>query len=264
VSFDISLGGINGQPGAHVCDDLSLLERYAINPLDFRTLQYKPNVQTVPSINMRAPINGKAFVRLYIRGVLVSPTDPNFGYSIVPDPTRIQEQGLPFQKIVFNNQVRTVNDLIEVTYVTPTPFCLKCNGTGLVVDWTIAPDGSLNKVRKRAKLGQQVLKYSLTSRNPFTPTLVTPIRSLVGKKFGLSVTDQDISTAITNVLNTYQSIQASQATVQQMDPQEILQSIQQITAVQSADDPTTINVTISVQAFGATEAIPLNIALKTS
>jgi hypothetical protein len=264
MSFDISLGGIGGQPGAHRCDDLQLMEKYTINFQDFVTLQYKPTPNFTPSINMRAPINGAAFVRLFIKGVLVSPTDTNFGYSIVPDPNRIQEAGLPFQKIVFNNQVRTINDLIEVTYITPTPFCLKCGGTGMVVDWTVSSSGALNKVHRRAKLGQQVLKYALTSVNPFNSNLTTQIRELIGRKFGVSVTSQDIATQVSTVLNAYQSIQAAQVTVQQMDPQEMIQSIQSVTATQSQTDPTTINVNISVVAFGATEAIPLNIALQTT
>ena len=264
MSYDISLGGIQGQPGAHVCDDMQLLERYTINFQDFVTLQYKPSTNFTPTINMRAPINGASFVRLYLKGQLVNPNDPNFGYSIVPDPTRIQEQGLPFQKIVFNNQVRTIGDLVEVTYITPTPFCLKCGGTGLLVDWTIAPSGELNKVHRRAKLGQQCVKYVLTSRNPFNSNLTTQIRALIGQKFGVVVTSQDIATEVTKALNAYQSIQAAQSTVQQMDPQELIQSLQSVTATQSATDPTMINVSISVFAYGSTEAIPLNIALQTS
>lgn len=264
MSYDISLGGVQGEPGAHACDHLQLLERYQVNFLDFRTLQYKPNTAFQPIFNMRAPINGVSMVRLWLKGQIVKPTDPNYGYSIVTDLNRVQELGLPFQKIVFNNPVREVGDLVEVTYITHQPFCLKCGGSGLAVDWTIAPSGSLNKVRGRRKLAQQAIKYSTTSVNPFNPNLTTPVRQLVGKKFGVVVTDQDVATAITKALTTYQSIQKAQSTVQTLDPHEMLADIESVTAVQDSQDPTTVNISISIVAYGSTEAIPLNIALQTN
>lgn len=264
MSFDISLGGVQGAPGAHACDHLQILERYQVNFLDFRTLQYKPTSSYRPSFNMRAPINGASMVRLWIKGQLVKPTDPNFGYSIVTDPNRIQEAGLPFQKIVFNKPVRQIGSLIEVTYLTHQAFCLKCGGTGLAVDWTVAPSGSLNKVRGRQKLAQHVLKYALSSRVPFNPNLATPIRQLIGKKFGITVTDQDIAQAVTKALQAYQAIQKAQSTVQQMDPEEMIKDLQSVTAVQDSNDPTVINLAISVVAYGSTAAIPLNVALQTN
>lgn len=259
MSFDISLGPTGSRP----CDHLQVLERYQLNFLDFRTLQYKPNPSFTTEFNMRAPINGAAMVRLYFKSVLVKPTDPQFGYSIVTDPQRV-EADYPFQKIVFNRPIREVNPLIEVSYITLQPFCLKCGGTGRAVDWGISPAGNLIRVMKAHKLAQQSLKYVLTSRNPFNPNLTTPIRSLLGKKFGLTVTDQDIAAAVTKALSTYQSIQKAQSTVQQMDPNEMIQDIQAISAVQNPTDPTVVNVSISLLAYGSTEAIPLNLALQTN
>lgn len=263
MSYDISLGGVNGQPGAHNCDHLQILERYAVNFQDFRTLQYKPTPAYNPIFNMRAPISGASAVRLWLKGVLVHPEDLNYGYSIIPDPDRIQEANLPFQKIVFNQPMRELNSLIEVTYFTQKPFCLKCSGTGLVVDWTVSPSGHLNQVHGKYKLAQQVLKYSLTSTNPFNPKLTTPIRKMMGKKFGITVTDQDIATSISQALIAYQSIQQVQSRVQTLVPNEILKDLQSVSAVQDADDPTIINISISVTCYGSTDAIPLNLALQT-
>lgn len=252
MSFDLS-------SGAKHCDHLQILERYQLNFLDFRTIQYKANTQ----FNMRAPINGASMVRLYFKGVLVKPTDPNYGYSIVPDPLRVQT-GYTFSKIVFNQPIREVGSLIEVTYLTLQGLCLKCGGTGQVVDWTVSPNGSPNHVTGVKKLGQQALKYVTTSNNPFNQNLTCPIRKYIGKKFGLNVTDQDIATAVQKVLSTYQSIQKAQSTVQVMDPTEMIQDVQSVNATQDPNDPTVIFLSLVLLAYGSTEAIPLNLALQTT
>jgi hypothetical protein len=242
-----------------VCDHLQILERYAISPLDFRTLQYAANT----TLNMRAPINGVSLVRLYYKGSLVYPTDPIYGYSVVLDPNRIQT-GYAFQKIVFNTPVRATTPLVEVSYVTRQGFCAKCGGTGVVPDWTVSPSGKLNRVRGVVKLSQQVFKYTLSSKVPFNPNLACPVRTYIGKKFGVGITDQDVSTAITQILDRYQSIQRAQSTVQTMDANEMLQNVNSVLAQQDANDPTVINIQIEITAYGTTQTIPLNLALQTT
>lgn len=253
MSFDIS-ASVGG-----ACDHLQILERYVVDFRDFRTLHYKTN----DAFNMRAPINGVSMVRLYIKGSLVKPSDPVFGYTIVPDPLRV-ESSYPFQKIVFNQPVRELGSLIEVTYLTHQGFCLKCGGSGKVVDWTVSPAGSLNRVTGAKKLAQQALKYILTSRNPFNPNLTSPIRGYLFHKFGVTMTDHDIATAVTNAMSTYQSIQKAQGTVQQMDPAEMIRDVQSVSATQDPNDPTVVNLSLELLAYGSTEAIPLNLALQTT
>jgi hypothetical protein len=253
MSYDLAAGSRN-------CDHLCILERYQIDAFDFRTLHYAAN----PSINMRAPINGAAMLRLYFKGTLVKPTDPNFGYSLMPDPARVQEEGVPFQKILFNNPVRMLTPLIEVTYFTRQPQCLKCGGTGKVVDWAVSQSGGLMKVTQQRKLAQQAIKFLTATKNPFNPNLVCPIRSYVGRKFGLNVTDQDIATAVTQAMVTYQGIQRAQKTVQTMDPTEMIQSVDSVTAKQDPSDPTKVYVSIVLSCYGSTQAIPLNISLQAS
>jgi hypothetical protein len=240
------------------CDHLQILERYSINPLDFKTLNFSSN----PVTNMRAPINSAAMLRLYIQDVLVNPADPVYGYSVVADPARIQEFNYPFSKVVFNKPVRLRTQLIEVSYFTRVGFCLKCNATGNVADWRVAPNGSIGHTTGVKKLAQQSLKYVLTSKNPFNQNLVCPIRSYLGKKFGMSITDQDISTAVTKALSTYQSIQRAQKTVQTMDPNEMIQDVVSVEARQDPEDPTKIYVAIVLTAYGSNETIPLNVALQ--
>lgn len=253
MSFDLS-GANSG------CDHLQILERYVVDVQDFRTLNYYPN----QTLNMRAPINAPSMMRLYFNGTLVNPNDPNYGYSVVPDPTRTQLQSYPFSKVMFKNPIRQTTPLVEVSYFTRPGFCLKCGGTGKTPDWIVSPSGSLSEVTGVKKLAQQALKYVLTSQNPFNRNLVCPVRSYVGQKFGFTVTDQDISSATIAALATYQSIQKAQSTVQTMSPLEMLQDVVSVDAVQDTTDPTKVSLSIVISPYGTNQTIPLNVALQTT
>jgi len=244
---------------AQTCDHLILMERYKVSVVDFRTLQFSPG----PIVNMRAPINGVSVVQVYLKGVLVPVNDPTFGYSIVPDPAYLQEN-YPFYKILFNQPMRELGSLIEVTYFTRAPFCLKCGGTGQVVDWEASPSGGLLHTVGEKKLSQQVFKYILTSVNPFNTTLVCPIRDYVGKKFGLTVTEQDIASAATTILTQYQSIQAAQGTVQTLDPREMIKNLVSVEARQDPTNPLIIYLALQVSVYGNSQPIPLNITVQST
>jgi hypothetical protein len=235
------------------------LERYLLDVFDFRTLHYAKD----PTLNMRAPINGVSAVKVFLKGVQVAIDDPNFGYSIVPDPLRL-EPGYTFSKIMFNKQVRLSRPLIEVSYLTRQGFCLQCSGTGQVRDWSVSHSGALVRVEKTDKLVQQSLKYILSSKNPPSPNLVSHLKDYVAKKFNLTVSASDIATEITRVLQAYQAIQGSQKTVQTLDPAEILRDIQNASVQQDPENPNLIYVSLTVTAYGATKPIPLNIALQTT
>lgn len=239
------------------CGHEQILERYVLDAFDFRTL----HVASDPQLNMRAPINGVAMTRVFLKGIQCPPNDPRFGYSIVPDPARIEE-GYTFSKIMFNHPVRLVRPLIEVSYITRQDFCIQCSATGQVNDWTISPSGALVKTHGVQKLVQQSLKYVLTSKNPFAPNLICHLKDYLGKKFNVSISAQDIVTEITKVLQNYQQIQGSQKTVQTLDPLEILRDVSSVSAQQDPTNPNLIFVSIVVTAFGQSQPIPMNIALQ--
>jgi hypothetical protein len=238
------------------CDHLQLLERYQINFKDFQTLEWTRDT----SQNMRAPISSPSQVQLYFKGTLVAPDHPVYGYSCPIDTTRIQTN-YAFRKIVFNQPVRDLSSLIEVSYYTRQQFCDKCSGTGRVQDWQVDSNGSIRHIDKERKLGQQATKYILTSVNPFNPGVVCPLRSYYGKKINGSFSDTSVSQSVTSVLATYSTIQNAQRSVQAMDPQEILKSINSVTTTQPTDNPTTLLVSVSISAYGSNEAIPINVAL---
>ena len=238
------------------CSHVQIKERYTLDVFDFKTLHYAAN----PVYNMRAPINGTDQVKVFLRGVLISPTDPILGYSVVPDPDRI-ETNYTFSKIIFNKPVRMVQPLIEVTYPTRPVFCMKCAGVNTVNDWSNTPAGQLARVTQTNKLVQQCLKYLLTSVNPFNPNLSCRIKSYIAAKMGSNITD-DINNEVVRALGAYQTIQNAQQTVQTLDPEEVLKDITGIAVRQDPTNPMLVYLTTQVAAYGSRQNIPLNVALQ--
>jgi hypothetical protein len=240
------------------CDHQQAFERYIVNSKDFRTL----NLATDTTRNMRAPINGQAQVKLYIGGRLVSPTDPRYGYSFVPDVNMIQTSDR-FLKIVFNKSQRFIISLIEVSYITLKPYCLKCSGLGNLNDLKKANSGSLIHVIDTNKLVQRSLKYILTSRCPFYPQLTCPIKDFIGRKV-LTTTEADISNGVLNALTNFKRIQAAQRTVQLLTPLETLKDVTGVTTVQAPNDPTAVSVAATVSSYGSSQAVNLGFSIRTT
>jgi hypothetical protein len=242
---------------ARPCGHEQRLERMTVDPFDFRTLHLAGD----PNLNMRAPITNASAVEVYFKGTLVPRDHPVYGYVVVSDPDRIQEN-YTFSKIVFNHPVRLIRPLIEVNYITRRGFCLECNGNGNVNDWTVSPAGSLTHVVDNTKLAQQSLKYILTSKNPFTPTLICHLKDYIGKQFGFDVTTSDISATVQQALESFMQIQAAQKTVQTMSPQETLREVVSVIADSDPNTPFVIYVSVVVTGYGTNTPIPLNIALQ--
>lgn len=235
------------------CGHEQRLERYTVDPFDFRTLRYVGQTE----FNMRASITNSSQVEVFLGGNLV----PSSLYRIVPDPDRVQ-QNYSFQKIMFNQPMRLVRPLIEVNYITRQGQCLQCNGNGYVNDWAASHSGALLHVIDLAKLAQRCLKYILTSKNPFTPTLICHLKDYIGKNFGLEVTSADITSAIQSALETMMQIQIAQKTVQTVSNEETLKDILSIDAQQDPNNPILIYVSVVVAGYGSSAPIPLNIALQ--
>ncbi len=241
------------------CDHAQIRERYVIDSNDFRTLHYASN----QSINMRAPVTNKSSLELYIGGTLISPNNPNFGYTLLPDPNRLESTDI-FYKIMFNKQVRLIVPLIEVSYFTNVNFCIKCNGIGQLNDLKIAASGAFLHVFGTNKLVQKSLKFILTSVCPFYPQFTCPIKSYIGQKFGVTVTDTDIANGIMTALQQMKNVQAAQATVQSLDPMERLKDITNVVAVIDSTDPTKVNVSCQVSSYGTNTTQPIGFTLTTT
>jgi len=262
MSFDYNVLVIdpNTQQPIGACDHEQSFERYVVDFNDFRTLHYAQNT----ALNTRAPINGFDMVRIWIRGEEIQPDDPTYGWSILLDPNRIDAYQTTdvFYKIVFNKAVRLVIPLIEVSYLTTQGYCLKCSGLGVLNDFKPEVGGGFLRITQQAKLAQKGLKWILTSRCAFYPSFVCPLKSYVGKKLGIQLTDTDIQTSVTAALNQMQNVQQAQATVQttfggNMDPLEMMKDIQFVTAEIDPNNPTSVQVQAVISTFNGT-SVPLS------
>ena len=240
------------------CDHAQAFERYVVDSGDFRTLKLAADT----SRRMRAPINGQALVKVYISGKLVQPNDRTYGYSFQPDTNELSTPDR-FQKIVFNKSVRFFIPLIEVSYITSKPYCLKCSGLGTLNDLKKASSGSLIRVIDTDKLVQRSLKYILTSRCPFYPQLTCPIKDFIGRKIVELTTEADISSAVMNALQQFKTVQGAQRTVQTLTPLETLKDITSVSAVQNQTDPTAISVAATVSSYAGTTS-PLGFTIRTT
>jgi hypothetical protein len=241
------------------CDHHQWFERYVVNQGDFRTLNYAGN----PALNMRAPINGSATVQMWIAGEQVYSTDPVYGWQVVIDPNRIDNTtDNTFYKIVFNSPVRLLQPLIEVSYISRQSYCLKCSATGYLNDLKLGVGSApFSEVTQTTKLAQKALKWILTARCPFYPTFVCAIKSYIGRKLGIQITDTDLQTAVVNALTNMQKVQQAQSTVQSLDPQEILKDIVNVTAIVDPTDPTVIQVSATVSNYSGQSA-PLGFTIR--
>lgn len=241
------------------CDHHQWFERYVVNQTDFRTLNYA----SMPSINMRGPINGASAVQMWISGEEVYSTDPTYGWQVLLDPDRVDTGSDDvFYKIVFNSPVRIVLPLIEVSYISQQDFCLKCSATGYLNDFKLGVGADpFSEVTQVTKLAQKALKWVLTSRCPFYPTFTCAIKSYLGRKLGVQITDTDIQTAVVNALTTMQQVQQAQSTVQSLDPQEILKDIVNVTAATDQNNPTIVRVSATVSNYSGQSA-PLGFTLQ--
>lgn len=243
------------------CDHHQWFERYVVNQNDFRTLNYA----SMPSINQRAPINGAGSVQMWINNQQVHSSDPVYGWQVVIDQDRIEQVQSTndiFYKIVFNNPVRIVLPLIEVSYITRQDFCMKCSTTGFLNDLKLGVGADpFAEVTQVTKLAQKALKWILTSRCPFYPTFTCTIKSYIGRKLGIQITDTDLQTSVVNALTNMQKVQQAQSTVQNLDPQEILKDIVNVTAVIDQQDPTIVRVSATVSNYSGQSA-PLGFTLR--
>lgn len=259
MSFDFNVLTLDtsGNPiGA--CNHSISFERYVVDTDDFRTLHYLGN----PAIDMRAPINGFSTVQMWISEEEVQQNDPTYGWQITKDANRVDTlTGDTFYKILFNKPVRIVLPLIEVSYTTLQSYCLKCSGLGSLNDLKPSVSGTFQEITQTSKLVQKSLKWILSSTCAFYPTFVCVIKSYIGRKLGIQITETDIQTSVLNALTQMQQVQNAQGTVQSLDPAEILKDIVNISVSIDPNDPTSVQVSPTVSSFLGTVA-PLGFTLR--
>lgn len=235
------------------CDHYQTLERYVVSQ-DLHTLVYAGDT----ALFMRAPLGNSSMLRLYISGKLV----PSNSYQILRDTTLNELDTETFYKIVFRKAIRLITPLIEVSYFTRQPYCLKCSGTGQLEDWKLQ-NGHFKRIGGTDKLVQTCLKYILASECAFYPTLTCSIKTYIGRKFGVSVTEADINNAVISSLQNLKSNQNAQKRIQIMDSTELLNDLVSCTVEEDPADPTIVHVALQISSFGAVVP-PLKLTLQTN
>lgn len=242
------------------CNHLQLKERMTIDQKDFKTLlYYSPNLYQ-DAIHIRGTITVKSSVRLFISGTEVPQNHPQCGWDVWPDTSF--PAALQLSKLMFRNQVRLTNLVIEIQYITNSTSCLKCNGFSKVNDYTIAKNGSLVHVWDINKLVQRIYKFLLTSSCAFYPSFTSQLKNFIGQKY--VGTEDDISNECSNALDNLKRIQLAQKNIQVLTPQEVLKNIEGISSVRDKADPTIVTTNMSVSSYGVASSIPLAFTLQTT
>jgi hypothetical protein len=227
------------------CDHKITAERLAIGD-DSQTLFSVD----IPTQRMSSPINGLATLRLKFNGEDVPPNHPEFAWGVTDDELAVPPDKR--SKIVFVNPIYMRDVVIEASYTTTAAYCWKCGGTSVVPDLSLAQSGAFTRVLKRKKLVQKALKFLLTSKCVFYPNLTCQLREYVGRKFGYTLTSEDVSFEVMASLDNMRAVQGLQVKYQRLDAEEILQSVDGVGTVQDPNDPTVIRVAVDVSSPAGT------------
>ena len=240
------------------CDHYQRRERVIVSVDDFRTL-----VNATDSyVFMRGILSSVNTVKVRMSGSYIDANHPIYGWKVVPDTNSYYEQQR--SKIVFNNQVFMTNLVIEIEYFCTPASCLKCNGYSKTNDFVPNSQGTYMHVTEHNKLILRTNKFLLTSRCDFYPKFTSQLKNFIGRKFGISLTEDDISQEIVNALENLRNIQLSQKTVQTLSPQEILRNVESVTSIKDANDPTIVTSKVSISSYGQNRVAPLTFILRTS
>jgi hypothetical protein len=240
------------------CDHLQLKERMVVSTADFRTLLFADRQEE----RMRGPITAQGSVKLFISGVEVPRGHASLGWDIQPDELSAKSEQK--SKIVFRLPMRLTNPLIQVQYVTSAPYCLKCNGYSKTNDYQIDQAGAFLHITEYNKLVLRIYKFLLTSKCAFYPSFTSRLKDFVGRKFGGSLTEEDITFECVNCLDNLKRIQIAQKGVQFLSPQEILKDIESITTKRDTYDPTIVQTKMLVSSFGVPRPTPLAFTIRTN
>ena len=221
------------------CDHVIQAERLAIS-LDNRTL-YSLDM---PTQRMTSVINGTATVQLSINGVVVPPGHPVYGWTIQPD--ELSWPANSRAKIVFVRPVLGRSLLIRLRYTTLAYCCTKCGGSSKLLDYSLAGNGSFLHITGQPKLIQRILKFILTSVCTFYPTLTCPLKTYIAKKFGRTVTSDDVDGVVRTAMANLQAVQNLQAKYQTLEAAEVLRGVSGVTATQDTKDPRVVHVGVNI------------------
>lgn len=178
------------------------------------------------------------------------------GMQSVPGWTLISATGTlpdrPMRLVVFDRPLRGSSDFVELSYSTVLQECRRCGGTGYEHDWRYDVNGNVVEIRDEGLLIQELQKlfYTLRGTNPFHSWYGTGIFDAIGAKLSSGGFTQNFIVAdIQQAFSRWQKIKSQQEerVQQEVSDREFPLRLLSVNLEQSAEDPTVIYVSVTVQ-----------------
>lgn len=185
---------------------------------------------------------GLAATRFY-RGRDIIP-----GWDLVRTPNTVDQRE---RQVKFRSQLKSSDDILEVSYFTRQQECRRCSGLGIENDIRFDDRGDPIFVTGIDLLAQEIEKISFTIRgtNIFYDWYGTSITALIGSKIvrGGSYLETQLVNEIGNTLERFRSVKNQQARLQPVTDQEFFQRVKTLSVVQDPQDPTVFRIRIEIQ-----------------
>lgn len=172
------------------------------------------------------------------------------GWTLIANPLTLTDRQTRF--IVFDEQVKSSSDFVEITYTTVQQECRRCGGLGVEHDWRYTITGDVVEVRDEALLLQEVMKlmFTIQGSNPFNPWYGTGLVDMVGSKILLGdLIRNTIVSDVQQAFTRWQSIkrQQEQTVGQAVSDREYPFRLLAVDVQQSQQDPTVFFIYMTVQ-----------------
>jgi hypothetical protein len=152
---------------------------------------------------------------------------------------------------VFDEPLRSGSDFVEISYGTIREECRRCGGLGVENDWRFDANGDVVEIRDEGLLIQELQKdfYTILGSNPFHTWYGTGLIEAIGKKLTAGGFAQNLIVSdIYQAFNRWQSIKRQEEDNGQfVSDREYPFRLLSVNLEQSAQDPTVIFVTVTVQ-----------------
>jgi hypothetical protein len=174
-----------------------------------------------------------------------------------------------YDKIVvsYYYQTQEIPDRISVDYTVPTDQCAKCITHSSLIDYRTDGVGNYFKVWREEKLIQDLLKITETilGSDPVALWYGMTLIKMIGAKLFPDYIQTKISSQILDALNNLKTAQIQQGNYQEVDPQEAIDFIKNLTVQQNVSQPSYYQafVDIVTQAGNSIDNVSLNIVSST-
>jgi len=196
------------------------------------------------SISINRPIGSQKNFELKRDGFVIPTTSRNYGYSLAIDPNNNALQVVQFKKLQ-----QSSDDFFELSYYTVQGWCPKCNTLNVYFDWVFDNSGRLVLIKNEQKLLQDVIKGTLTieGSNTYHTWYGTVLQSLIGGKIANFPNLQVLlGNDVRDFINNLKSLQAKQALIQTVTPQEMINNLVSINVSQNPANPDLVEISIII------------------